>query len=212
MVQSPCACAVYEERDRFGHRFHSCLTNVRREWRHCLRVDGRALYMSDVANSQPLVLASVLREKGVGGCDEYVRLCEEGRFYDQAAEELGVGRDDAKRNLVSYVFFGKNKYRSKYHTWLQERFPPVYEFIRTAKRTDYARLARMLQRQESKIVISGACDDMMLLEPDLFVATIHDALLYLPEDRETVEGRLREAFRRFGVRVTLKHTSYEERP
>jgi hypothetical protein len=168
--------------------------------------------MSDVANSQPLVLASVLREKGIRGCDEYVRLCEEGRFYDQAAEELGVARDDAKRNLVSYVFFGKNKYRSRYHAWLQERFPPVYEFVRTVKRTDYARLARVLQRQESKIVISGACDDMMLLEPGMFVATIHDALLYLPEDRETVEGRLREAFGRFGVRVTLKHTSYEERP
>ena len=68
------AHAVYNGRDGFGWRFHSCISNVRREWRYCYRVDGHALHMSDVANSQPLVLAYVLRERGVQDCDEYVLL------------------------------------------------------------------------------------------------------------------------------------------
>ena len=78
---------VDNERDGFGWRFHICISNVRREWRYCYRVNGHALHMSDVANSQPLVLASILRERGVQGCDEYVRLCEDGLIYDTAARE-----------------------------------------------------------------------------------------------------------------------------
>jgi hypothetical protein len=67
----------------------------------------------------------------------------------------------------------------------------------------------MLQRQESKIVLYTACESLVL-EEDVFLAPIHDALLYLPEHRATVEGRIRQAFARYGVGVTVKHASYEK--
>jgi hypothetical protein len=202
--------AVYNERDPFGWRFHSALSNVRREWRYCYRVHGHALDMSDIANSQPLVLASILRERGVQGCDEYVRICEDGVFYDEAAKDIGATRDEAKKHLVHHVFFGRNCYRSKYHDWIKNRFPSVWEFIRQVKRTDYTRLSRWLQRQESKIVLYTACESLMMDE-DLFLAPIHDALLYEPKDRDTVERHLRQAFAKHGVGVTIKHTSFEEK-
>ena len=206
--------SIYNERDGFGWRFHSCISNVRREWRYCYRVNGRALHMSDVANSQPLVLASILRERGVQDCDEYVRLCEEGTIYDTAAKDVATRRQEAKDGIIHHAFYGKNSYggkpyRTKWHRWLRDRFPAVAGFVRDVKRTDYARLSRMLQRQESKIVLYTACKSLVL-EEDVFLAPIHDALLYLPEHRATVEGRLRQAFARYGVGVTVKHVSYEK--
>jgi len=206
--------AVYNERDGFGWRFHSCISNVRREWRYCYRVNGRALHMSDVANSQPLVLASVLRERGVQGCDEYVRLCEDGTIYDVAAKDVGTSRQEAKDGIIHHAFYGRNgyggkPYRTKWHRWLRDRFPTVAGFVRDVKRTDHARLSRMLQRQESKIVLYTACESLVL-EEDVFLAPIHDALLYLPEHRAIVERHLRNAFARYGVGVTVKHVSYEK--
>jgi hypothetical protein len=206
--------AVYNETDGFGWRFHSCISNVRREWRYCYRVNGHALHMSDVANSQPLVLASVLRERGVQDCDEYVRLCEEGTIYDTAAKDVGTSRQEAKDGIIHHAFYGRNSYggkpyRTRWHRWLERRFPAVWQFVQQVKRTDYARLSRTLQRQESKIVLYTACDSLVL-EEDVFLAPIHDALLYLPEHRATVEGRLRQAFARYGVGVTVKHVSYDK--
>ena len=161
--------AVYNERDGFGWRFHSCISNVRREWRHCYRVNGHALHMSDVANSQPLVLASILRERGVQGCDEYVQLCEEGTIYDTAAKDVGTSRQEAKDGIIHHAFYGRNSYggkpyRTKWHRWLRDRFPAVADFVKDVKRTDYARLSRMLQRQESKIVLYTACESLVLEE------------------------------------------------
>ena len=187
--------AVYNERDGFGWRFHSCISNVRREWRYCYRVYGRALHMSDVANSQPLVLASVLRERGVPGLRRVrpavrgrddLRHGSEGRGHEQAGGEENVVtihrllRQESLPYQVAPVAGG--------------RFPSVWHFIRQVKRTDYARLSRMLQRQESKIVLYTACESLVLAE-DVFLVPIHDALLYLPEHRAIVEGRIQAGFR-----------------
>ena len=155
--------------------------------------------MSDVANSQPFVLASVLRERGVQGCDEYVRLCEEGTIYDTAAKDVSDSRQEAKDGIIHHAFYGRNSYggkpyRTKWHQWLERRFPAVWQFVQQVKRTDYARLSRMLQRQESKIVLYTACESLVLAE-DVFLAPIHDALLYLPEHRAIVEGRIQAGFR-----------------
>ena len=208
------AHAVYNERDGFGWRFHSCISNVRREWRYCYRVNGHALHMSDVANSQPLVLASVLRERGVQDCDEYVRLCEEGTIYDRQRRTWArAGRRRRTGSSTTPSTAGTATEASPTVPsgtgGSRTASLPSADFVKDVKRTDYARLSRMLQRQESKIVLYTACESLVL-EEDVFLAPIHDALLYLPEHRATVEGRLRQAFARYGVGVTVKHVSYEK--
>ncbi len=189
---------VQNPEDKSGGRFFSNVTNMKKELRKHLRVDGERLMEVNVRNCQPLTLVPVLEEQGVE-CPEYRRLCEEGTLYDFLADKAGISRDQAKRELIACTFFGRNGSRSATKTAFRKAFPKVAKAIRTIKQQDYTELATRLQRAESNLIIRTACDRLRKEHPKMFCTPIHDSVVAKPADIETVACIVREAFASIGL-------------
>ena len=189
---------VQNPEDEFGGRFHSTITNMKKDLRQHLRVDGERLMEADVRNCQPLALVAVLQEQGVD-CPEYRRLCEEGTLYEFLADEAGVSREQAKRELIACTFFGRNGSRSPTKTAFGKAFPKAARAIREIKRKDYTELARRLQKAESSVIVRTACETLRKKHPGMFYTPIHDSIVAKPGDIGTVVCVIRDAFARIGL-------------
>jgi hypothetical protein len=190
--------------DGFSGRFHSNISNMFKPLRSLLRVDGEpgTLGETDIKNSQPLFLAMAAREAGVDD-QRYLRLCEEGRIYEHMAGRLGVLRESAKQEVVKF-FYAKNGHRSTAKSVFELEFPQIGAFIRSVKTKDHKRLSKQMQVAERKFVIDTVCERLKRLKPDMFITTIHDAVLTRKEDCELIVTVMKEAFAKKGVSPRLE--------
>lgn len=203
MKDNEWGCSV----DEFGHRFHSVLTRLWKPLRSVLRHSEQNLVEIDVRNSQPVFLALELQERGIE-CAAYRAAVEQGTLYDSLAVSLEISRNEAKEELLK-VFYSKNGYRSKLKRLFRERYPTVAEFIEQAKERDHKRLARIMQRAESKFMLHRVCRRIMQ-DKGCAVATIHDSLLVPVSEAHYVRQIMLEEFAKLGITPTLKEISYDE--
>jgi hypothetical protein len=190
--------------DGFSGRFHSNISNMFKPLRSLLRVDGEpdTLGETDINNSQPLFLAMAAREAGVDD-QRYLRLCEEGLIYEHMAGTLGVLRESAKHEIVKF-FYAKNGYRSTAKSVFELEFPKIGAFIRQVKTKDHKRLSRQMQVAERKLVIDTVCERLKRLRPDMFMTTIHDAVVAKKPDCDLIVTVMKEAFAEKGVHPRLE--------
>lgn len=140
----------------------------------------------------------------------YVRLCEEGRLYDDLMVGSGdeIDRDAFKKRLFTQVFYGQNFVEGRLTRLFAERFPTVWAVVRSIKRPDYRRLSHHMLRAESAIVIGRAV--RRCAEEGIWAATIHDSIVTTPEHAEAVVDIMEEAFGSVGVRPTIKVTAFDQ--
>ena len=141
----------------------------------------------------------------------YVRLCEEGRLYDDLMVRLGEGtmdRDAFKKQLFTQVFYGQNFVEGRLTRLFAEQYPTAWGIIRAIKRPDYKRLSHHMLRAESSIVIGRAV--RRCAEEGIWAVTIHDSIVTTPEHAMAVEGIMERAFGSVGVRPTIKVTAFDE--
>jgi hypothetical protein len=201
---------------RFG-RVHTNLTNLKRELRRFLHVDGRPLVNLDIRNSQPLVFASILKDRfefDPGQTErpappdvvQYVELVQAGRFYDHvmAAWEIPAEeRSSFKKRFFERVFYCKSFPPRVEAERFGAMFPTVLEVVRDLKKDDYRNLAHSLQRAESRIMIEGVAARCMREMPGVFLATIHDSVLCTAEWAEAVRACMMEEFEKAGLVPTV---------
>ena len=195
--------------DDFGKRIHTNLTNLRSTLRGYLIYKNQKLVNVDIANSQPLLLLisiptlfssirctfSVYFDDIASDVLMYKRLVERGELYDYLMEHVGEkDRNTFKENFFRETFFGKRT--SKLFCRL---FPTIGEEIKKIKRKDYRKLAWMMQRTESKLMISGICRRIMEEHQDTFIATIHDSVLTTPENVPRIKKIITEEFAKVGL-------------
>lgn len=207
-------------------RFHSPLTRISRDVRPHLQFDGNPLVEIDIANSQPFFLALLLRlssesklhrtlkdylGEGWRGAYtmsrdfvDYQRLTSTGRFYEHLQEQLDLGRNEFKKAVFRDVFYGPNQIDSKLTRLFADRFPSVAALIQKIKNKDHRRLAWILQRAESFVVIDTICGRLMLEHPEIPVLTLHDSLLTTRKNVTTIEAICREEFSKLGCCPTFK--------
>jgi len=140
--------------------------------------------------------------------ERYVRLCEEGRFYDElmALDDNQTDRETFKKLVFTQVFYGKNCYEGRLTRLFAQEFPTVWETIRTIKKEDYKRLSHQMLRLESEIVINRAVRQCAV--EGIWVVTIHDCLVTYPEHAEKVRRIMVEAFESVGGNPTIKITAF----
>ena len=202
---------VYNAEDESGGRFHSNLTNMRSDLRQHLRVDGKRLVQIDLKNSQPMSLVVRLDKAGVE-CGRYRQVCEEGNLYELLATKSGLtkektmaeARAEAKAELIQRVFFGRLGARSKVGSAFKREFGAAWNYVQEVKGRDHAELACLLQRTESDLVIRTVCEALRREHPGMFVATIHDSIVCLPDDAEKVICSMRQAFARVNLNPRLE--------
>ena len=188
--------------DDYG-RLHTNLTNLKSTIRKYLTHSGHHLSSIDVSNSQPLFLLKILLDYSNTRCGTCCTTCtvqdpefieqddvkmfkilvENGTFYSFLMQRLNI---DNKRTIKKFVFreilFGEGV--SKEFHFL---FPNVARILQEMKlEDDYRQVAWTLQRAESKLMIGGVCGRLMREFPEMFIATIHDSILTLPEHADAV--------------------------
>lgn len=140
----------------------------------------------------------------------YLTLVQEGRLYDHLAENSTLSRRQFKEKLFCDVFYGQNYINSKLTRAFKKLFPTVYSHIRNYKKSNYRRLAWLMQKTESDYMINGVCRRLMLDYPEITFLTIHDSILTSPDHAGTVKTVMLEEFVKLGMRPTIRVESYED--
>jgi hypothetical protein len=191
------------ENDPNTGRVFSTITNLKKQLRKYLRVDGVPVVEVDISNSQPLFL-SIHLDKIMKGDKKFKHYCQTGELYDFLAAKSGTTRNEVKVELITRILFGANGYRSKIKKTFEAEFPKVAEFIRDIKsRKSASEFAILLQNLESKFVIHKCCERIRK-ERGIFLQTIHDSIICLPQHAEYVKKLMEEEFERLNISINLK--------
>lgn len=83
-------------------------------------------------------------------------------------------------------------------------FPGIASFIVTAKQSGHQRLACLLQRTESALMIDGVGEVLAKHHANVAVAPIHDALVVADTFTDTAADLIREQFRSLGLQPQIK--------
>lgn len=201
--------------DNFGFRIHTNITNLKSTLRRYITYKTQKLVNIDIANSQPLILLLSLPTSIRCPVDPYFddiipdvvmykRLVENGELYDYLMEHSEENdRGMFKENFFRETFFGRRT-----SNLFCELFPTIGEQIRRIKKKDYKKLSRIMQRQESKLIISTICRRIMEEHPDTFVLTIHDSILTTRENVNKIRRVMCEEFGKRGLRPKLRVEEY----
>jgi hypothetical protein len=184
---------LYAQRNDTNNRLDSNFTNMPKElYEIILRENG--MVEIDLKNSQPTLLAHLLKKEGVqgDGVEEYIRLCEHGKFYESFELER-----NAVKKMVFKVLFGKNPKKTDNESLVLKefvrRFPKVYDYVREYKsRHGKNSVAIKLQKLESNLFIDRIYYD--LLNQKKLVFSKHDSIACKIGDWDPVNSCIMDNF------------------
>lgn len=195
--------------DEYG-RIHTNLTTLSSKFRKFLSVENNNLINIDIRNSQPLFLLLSLREEirdntircALFGIEEelneYAELVQVGNLYEFFSEVYDCDRESAKKQIFKDIF-GR-----KISDPFKKVFPRIGILLERIKGKDYRRVAWMMQKKESKLMINQVCGDLLHSNKDMFLATIHDSILTTQENVEATKIAILTRFNALGIMPTLK--------
>lgn len=138
----------------------------------------------------------------------FLRLCEEGRLY----EELMLAMETPVRAWIKTgmfeVLYGKNGAASPIKNRFNELFPGIAQVVRELKRKDHTFLSKLMQKVESGFVVNIVCRRLMTEIPEAPVFTIHDSILTTAAYADEVLCTFREAFCWLGLSPRFHVTDY----
>jgi hypothetical protein len=177
---------IFWKFDEHG-RFHSNLTNLKREIKKCcLEIDGEPILSLDIKTSQPFFLAQILKSEWLNNeCPEiqkFISLVEGGDLYDHFLiryPDLFKDRD-AVKPMVFKSLFDTREYVHHYKELFKVEFPVVYEFIESYPIVFGEELWRTLQRMESELVFNKIYQTIINEIEGIRLFTVHDSI-HFPE-------------------------------
>ena len=201
--------ALRHTKDDYGRR-HTNITNLPKWLRKKLYVikDGKERYLEevDVKNSQVLLLLTIL-DSSIAGYGEFKEKVEAGTFYEFLGEPLGfmLPLSDNDRAITKQQFFKFIYGYDENYVWdgevgkvMKASFPALFDFIREFnEKYGYEKLAQEMQRAESDIIIQHVVKEA--LKRGLLFTQVYDSILCLPEDVDTFNTLIKEAYRNKGM-------------
>ena len=139
-------------------------------------------------------------------CGDFLERCQ-GDVYQYVADHARTTRAKVKQANTQRALFAPNDHRcqrSRIKRAFDRLFPEVAGYIQECKDGDHRELAKQLQRAESGFMLRTVCNRLRLERPDLFVVTIHDSILCLPNDAEYIRGVMLDEFGKHGVQPRLE--------
>jgi hypothetical protein len=213
-------------RDVTGHRIHNNWVTLNKQLkRFCYIETGEQLVNIDVRNSQPVILAILLKGHYRGKeipqeVREYISLCESGQLYENLAKDSGIDVEDEeqrtsfKKTLFKTIFYGRNEDAEKYSEWqsFKFKFKNVASFITNFKAKDYKALSITLQRLESEIILEGVITKIAKdHSPESFFAlTIHDSITTTSDNAAYVTTLMQKEFSKYGIHPTFETKSINQ--
>jgi hypothetical protein len=183
---------IFYHFDHYG-RMHTNFTILKSFIRkNCLMIDGDEVCEFDIKNSQPLFLSKIIQEYGNDTVDHnefelFKFLTINGKFYQYMIDNSSIKDKKLMKESVYKVFFGKN-YKNKKDMIFKNLFPTIYEFIKIYKKSkgDYKVLAHELQNLESELIFNKIVKEILDIDPNIHIITIHDSIVCSTRYREIV--------------------------
>ena len=172
-------------------RFYNSTTNLSYTTLPFIRLKRRKLKEIDIANCQPLILSKLINS------DLYRIDCENGVFYDNLANELGIGRPETKVLSYKFIFFSNRILKTgKIYNAMEKLYPGVIGQINELR--DKIEISKEMQKIESDIFVNkiGNLDFKMMLR--------HDAVFVYEEDYEIVKNYVIKEFNKIGLNPNIK--------
>lgn len=185
---------IFYHFDHFG-RMHSNFTILKSFIRkNCLLIDGEETCEIDIANSQPLFLSKLIMEIDSKWVNKeelslFNRLVINGNFYIYLVDKCNLKSRDEAKEMTYKVLFGKNQSNSKYDKKFIELFPTIHYFIKLYKNDhkDYKILSHTLQKMESEFIFKEVINEIMMINEDIKIITVHDSLIVQRRFKEIVK-------------------------
>lgn len=205
-------------------RVYTNITNLAREYRPFLRLNGKPLIGFDIANSQPLIAAIAFRKYSEKKYEcikddvlEYQQACEAGIFYEYFMELNGIDCTDEKnRTEFKGLFFGKVFYTKEVEkenylkTQFIKKYPTCHEAILRIKgglySKEYKDFPALMTEIETFIMFNA---NVELIKQGYDVVNIFDSLYSDSEETITIAKQLViKKFSDFNITPKLKDISY----
>lgn len=196
--------------------FHN-ITNLPKELRKYVRINGKRLIELDVRNCQPLLFVIHLTKwandnkvEDISDILKYKNLCETGTFYNHIKEliekeglAIKVNESEFKLEFFGRIFFSEEKKKYKWREVFAKHFPNVSKCITDTKVGDFKKLSIGLQKQESDIIILDICN-RLYNEGCYDSFSIHDAIYCTAYSFDVVYNTMLESFQSYGLNATIK--------
>ena len=104
--------------DDFSERLHTQITNLSKNYRKYLRIDGKKLVEIDIVNSQPWLASLVIDD------EQFNKDCIDGVIYEKLMID-GYERDKVKKCLY-FIMFGGWQVRGKGDIKFLNNFKTLY--------------------------------------------------------------------------------------
>ena len=131
---------------------------------------------------------------------KYKSLVENGKLYDYLMGECG----ESDRNKFKEDFFRETLFGKRVSKFFWQLFPSVAKVLADVKKDDYRSLAWMIQRAESKLIITQICGRLMKEHPDYFISTIHDSILTTEEYVDEIKLIMEQEFKKLGLCPSIR--------
>ena len=218
-----------EVKTRVKSRVYSNHTNMYRELREIMLLDGKSIIVADLSNSQPLIATLLFksvfkRTRTTAPPDylDYLDICQEGKFYEYFMVKCGIDpeneeqkplRSQFKSQFFSSVFFSKSIEKSNYIRELFiQKYPGCYKAVVGIKGHDdysmkYKNFPKLLQFYEATIFYDEI--NVPLLKSGVLAINNYDSIcVNNMKDYETAHKMILENFKAKGIKAKLKPEFY----
>ena len=202
-------------------RVYTNVTNLKRELRQYLRLNGKPITEVDTANSQPLLATILIKEwwdenmKTPYPQDilDYQKMCENGKFYNYFMDLNDIAQTEEARGKFKVKFFGEIFFSevTTYMTKLKGQFinvyPNVYNAICAIKggvgSKTYNEFALRLQKKEAQIIFDGV--NMRLIREGINALNVFDSIVVTTtREAKLAKKYIREEYEKYGLKPTIK--------
>ncbi len=186
---------LHDERYRYPtFRMFTPFTNLKKELRKFVRLDGRELVNIDIRACQVALLSTFYTEseEDLQEKKKFEQKIITEDIYDYLADGKFT-RDSAKKAMFK-VMFDKTLHQSgPIYEKFKAEFPILCDRVAEIKRGNYKNAAFLMQRKEAGIMILGALSELLLAE-NINCLSIHDSISCFPEDSEKVKSVISKHF------------------
>jgi hypothetical protein len=184
---------IFYHFDSYG-RMHTNFTILKSFIRkNCLLIDGEETCEMDIDNSQPLFLSKLIEESKTRWVREdefrlFSILVQGGNYYQYLIDNLNLSSKSEAKEITYKVLFGQNRINSKSDKLFIRLFPSIHNFIKLYKseNSDYRILAYDLQKAESNLIFNNIIKNIMEVNSDIKVITVHDSIIVQKKWKDVV--------------------------
>lgn len=155
--------------------------------KYTINISTSNIFSSTSDYSSFIMMCNIEQSLGNSDVHEFKRLVENGELYNYIESHLSKthNRDKlSKSNIKATVFqvlFTDNRFFGQKDAYpkrvFKALFPSVYKLLALLKKKNKNTLPILLQRIESKLIISTICKRIAKEKPELPIFTIHDSII-----------------------------------